>query len=79
MTNRDKALAEIAANILDLETLEARNSDGLDFHELAVWRIKAALEAAFAAGQKKDVMFIIKQKSVMAGLDRRPIFIQIIF
>jgi len=51
MINRDEALAEIAANILDLETLEARNSDGLDFHELAVWRIKAALEAAFAAGQ----------------------------
>jgi len=51
MTNRDEALAAIAANILDLETLEARNSDGLDFHELAVWRIKAALEAAFAAGQ----------------------------
>ena len=34
-----------------LETLETRNSDGLDFHNIAVWSIRAALEAAFAAGQ----------------------------
>jgi hypothetical protein len=52
MTNRDKILTEIATKILDLETLDNRNSDRLDFHELSVWSIKAALEAAFAAGQK---------------------------
>ncbi|WP_170958893.1 hypothetical protein [Magnetospirillum sp. 15-1] len=52
MTNRDKILTEIATKILDLETLDNRNSDRLDFHELSVWSIKAALEVAFAAGQK---------------------------
>jgi hypothetical protein len=52
MTNRDTALADIAAKILDLETLDTRNSDRLDFHELSVWVIKAALEAAYAAGRK---------------------------
>ncbi len=52
MQTRDEALAKIAATILDLETLATRNSDRLDFHELSVWSIKAALEAAFAAGQK---------------------------
>jgi hypothetical protein len=44
-------LLEIAAKHFFLETLETRNSDGLDFHDVAVWSIRAALEAAFAAGQ----------------------------
>ena len=52
MQTRDEALANIATTILDLETLEARNSDRLDFHELSVWQIKKALEAAFTAGQE---------------------------
>ena len=50
MQTRDEALANIAATILDLETLATRNSDRLDFHELATWRLKTALEAAYAAG-----------------------------
>ena len=44
-------LMEIAAKHFHLETLETRNSDGLDFHDVAVWSIRAAQEAAFAAGQ----------------------------
>lgn len=52
MQTRDEALAKIASTILDLETLETRNSDRFDFHELSVWGIKAALEAAFAAGRE---------------------------
>jgi hypothetical protein len=52
MQTRDKALTEIATKTLGLETLDTRNSDRLDFHELSVWSIKAALEAAYAAGQK---------------------------
>lgn len=42
----------IAEKHLRIETLETRNADGLDFHDLAVWSIKDALEAAFEAGQK---------------------------
>ena len=34
----------------NIETLETRNSDGLDFHDVAVWAIRAALEAAYTAG-----------------------------
>ena len=34
----------------NIETLETRNSDGLDFHDVAVWAIRDALEAAYAAG-----------------------------
>ena len=44
-------LLEIAARHFHIETLETRNSDRLDFHDVAVWSIRAALEAAFAAGQ----------------------------
>jgi hypothetical protein len=44
-------LLEIAAKHFHIETLETRNSDGLDFHDVAVWSIRVALEAAFAAGQ----------------------------
>ena len=44
-------LQEIAARHLFLETLDTRNADSLDFHDVAVWSIRAALEAAFAAGQ----------------------------
>ena len=44
-------LLEIAAKHFYLETLETRNSDRLDFHDVSVWSIRAALEAAFAAGQ----------------------------
>jgi hypothetical protein len=50
MTNRDKVIRQIASKILGLETLEARNRDSLDFHDLSVWSIKEALEAAFEAG-----------------------------
>ena len=52
MTDRDKTLADIAKDHLHLETLETRNSDSLDFHDMAVWSIKAALEAAFEAGRQ---------------------------
>lgn len=51
----DEALNEIAQKHLELETLEARNSDGLDFHELSVWQIKEALEAAYYAGKRDGV------------------------
>ena len=46
------SLDHIAQTILGLETLDTRNSDRLDFHDLAVWNIKAALQAAFEAGQQ---------------------------
>ena len=49
--NADARLAEIARTTLGLETLETRRSDSLDFHDLAVWQIKQALQAAYDAGR----------------------------
>lgn len=42
----------IALDHLFVETLETRNSDRLDFHEVSVWGIKTALQAAFDAGRQ---------------------------
>jgi len=47
----DNRLSEIAREILDIETLETRYSDRLDFHDLAVWNVKRALEAAYELGR----------------------------
>jgi hypothetical protein len=35
---------------LFIQTLETQNSDRHDFHDVSVWAIKSALEAAYAAG-----------------------------
>ncbi|MFI5298960.1 MAG: DUF6900 domain-containing protein [Polyangiales bacterium] len=43
-------LLDIARRHLRLETLETRNMDSLDFHELSVASIQDALEAAYLAG-----------------------------
>lgn len=49
--NKSSILHDIATKVLGLETLETRKSDSLDFHDLAVWQIREALEAAYAAGR----------------------------
>lgn len=41
----------IALEQLGIETLVTRKSDSLDFHDLAVWSIERALQAAFEAGK----------------------------
>ena len=51
-SNMDKVLEKIAQDFLYLDTLETRMADCDDFKEMAVWDIKAALEAAYKAGQE---------------------------
>ena len=48
---RDALILEIAQRQFCIETLETRNWDRLDFHDVAVWAIRAALEEAFEAGR----------------------------
>ena len=50
MSQLDTILTLIAQKHLRIDTLKARNSDRLDFHDTAVWCIRDALEAAFKAG-----------------------------
>ena len=35
---------------MDIETLETQHRDRFDFHDVSVWAVKSALEAAYAAG-----------------------------
>lgn len=46
----DPLLAAIAKENLRIDTLDTRNRDSLDFYDVAVWSLKAALEAAYRAG-----------------------------
>ncbi len=39
------------ARRLGFDTLETRNSDRLDFREVAVWQVRDALQAAYEAGK----------------------------
>ena len=50
MKNINIKLAEIA-KIGGIETLETRNSDRLDFHEVSVWAIKEMLQKAYELGK----------------------------
>lgn len=47
---RTATIQTIAKLHLGIQTLTRQKSDSLDFHDLAVWSVEAALEAAFEAG-----------------------------
>lgn len=53
-TARSAAILEIARRELGIDTLERRRSDRLDFHDVAVWTIEAALTAAYEAGRAAE-------------------------
>lgn len=51
-TSLDALLLEIARRYFpSVETLETRNRDSLDFHDVSVRAMRDALAAAYAAGQ----------------------------
>lgn len=50
MNQLNAILSEIAKKHLGIPTLETRKSDRLDFHDVAVWSLRAALAAAFESG-----------------------------
>lgn len=57
LDDEEKTLEKIAKDELDIETLETRKKDILDFHDVSVWGVKKALELAFEAGKQS-----VKQK-----------------
>jgi hypothetical protein len=48
----NKLFEQIALEHLFVETLETRNMDRLDFHDVSVRGIKRALQAAYDAGKQ---------------------------
>jgi hypothetical protein len=53
MQKRDSfpEIARIARRVLRVSTLERRGTDDADIHEVAVWELREALAAAYAAGR----------------------------
>jgi hypothetical protein len=47
MSLRDNLFQPIAQKELGIETLAARNSDGLDFHSVSVWSVRNAFNAVW--------------------------------
>ena len=52
LNRRDVILEVIAQQHLRVDTLVTRNSDGQDFYDVPVWRLREALRAAYAAGME---------------------------
>ena len=46
-------LEAIAQQHLHVPTLETQSADSLDFHNVAVWNLKAALQAAYEEGRRQ--------------------------
>ena len=46
----NQLLEQIAQQHLFIDTLETQSSDRLDFHDVSVWAVKSALQAAYQAG-----------------------------
>jgi len=61
MSHNEEMLTKIANEVLNIETLEPQFCDDLDFHEVAVWEVKKALEKAFAAGIERGYQIKAQQ------------------
>jgi hypothetical protein len=48
---QNDVIREIALRVLHIQTLEVQNNDRLDFHDLSVETILAALNQAYEAGR----------------------------
>jgi hypothetical protein len=46
----NELFTRIAQTHLHIQTLETRHRDSLDFHDVGVWCVRDALQAAFEAG-----------------------------
>lgn len=49
---RAEKLEQIAQTVLGIETLQTRNRDALDFHDIGVAGLRIALENAYEAGRQ---------------------------
>lgn len=52
---RDAQLAALARKHLRIETIETRNSDALDFHEIDVAGLKRLMIAVYSAGYEAAI------------------------
>ncbi|MDD3182656.1 MAG: hypothetical protein PHD48_07640 [Alphaproteobacteria bacterium] len=67
MIDVEKTIESIAQKHLSIETLETRNSDSLDFHDVSAWQLRKALLCAFEAGRQASRSKPKKDKSSKEG------------
>jgi hypothetical protein len=51
--HKKEVVGNIAKSFLGIQTLQVRNRDSLDFHDVGVASLEAALIAAYELGQKE--------------------------
>jgi len=49
----NKEIEKFTKEILNIETLETRFDGELDFHDIAIWKLKELLEKVYQAGKNK--------------------------
>ncbi len=59
----DDTALKIAQGCLFIDTLETRQSDSLDFHDVSIWGIQEALEKAYVAGFKAQQDKVLRATS----------------
>ena len=59
----------IARDHLLIDTLEVRNMDGLDFHEVSVTGVRRALEAAYDAGRADSDQLLAAAQALLRAKD----------
>lgn len=50
--HQDEVFLRIAKQHLGIQTLQTRNRDSLDFHDVSVGSLRAIMKAAYEAGQQ---------------------------
>lgn len=65
---KTELFAQIAREHLGIDTLEQRNRDCLDFHNVGVVGVQRALDAAYRAGQAE---LLAAAEALLAATDRQ--------
>jgi len=69
---RSRPFGADRTRVLFVQTLQTQHSDRLDFHDVSVWAIEAALQAAYQAGLgRTDEEATGKKKVFSKSLDKR--------
>jgi hypothetical protein len=55
MTRKEQELQEIAKLLMGLETLKTSEDEEKNFPTISIWKIRNALEAAYAAGMQRGM------------------------
>ena len=63
----DVLFERLAKEHLFIDTLQTQHSDRLDFHDVSVWGIKAALQAAYEAGTSAASLNACPTQAAMKG------------